>query len=123
MTHEMPSQVDSYIHQYSESVFWNKLRALLKRAAKELISKALELYYAAQAPQTPLWAKSAIYGALGYLISLIDVIPDITPLVGYTDDLFVITAALATVAAHITPSIKAEAERKVQAWFGEGGSR
>lgn len=51
---------------------------------------ALKMYYAATDADTPTWAKTTIYGALGYFISPIDVIPGITPLVGYTDDVGVL---------------------------------
>jgi uncharacterized membrane protein YkvA (DUF1232 family) len=62
-------------------------RQVRQDGGREVIEKALWLYYAAQQPNTPLWAKTAIYGALGYFISPIDAIPDITPVIGYADDL------------------------------------
>ena len=52
-----------------------------------MIQKALWLYYAAQRPQTPIWAKTTIYAALGYFILPVDIIPDLIPGAGYVDDL------------------------------------
>ena len=49
--------------EYSDSSFWDKVKKFALTAGKEVIEKALWLYYAAQRPETPKWAKTAIYGA------------------------------------------------------------
>ena len=87
-------------------------------AGKEVIEKALWLYYAAQRPETPKWAKTAIYGALAYFISPIDAIPDITPLVGFTDDLGALAAAIAMTSAYINEDVKRKTSEKLLSWFG-----
>ncbi len=71
-----------------------------------------------QNPATPKWARRVIYGALGYFVLPLDAIPDLAPLVGYTDDLGVMTAALATVAFAITDDVKAQARGKLDQWLG-----
>ena len=58
-------------------------------------------------------------GALGYFISPFDAIPDMTPVIGYVDDLGVLTMALATVAAYISDDIKSKAKAKLAEWFSE----
>ena len=58
-----------------------------------------------------------IYGALAYFISPIDIIPDLLPGLGYTDDLTVLLAAIGIVAANITPAIKEQARAKASDWF------
>ena len=70
----------------------------------KLVRKALCLYYAALAPETPAWAKAVMLGALGYFILPLDLIPDAIPVIGYADDLGVILAAAATVAVKVTLS-------------------
>lgn len=107
-----------YEKHYSDEGFWNKIKKYAKKAGKEVIEKALQLYYAAKNPDTPVWAKTTIYGALGYFISPIDLIPDITPVLGYTDDLGVIAAALAVVAKYIDDDVKRQASQKLEDWFG-----
>lgn len=69
-------------------------------------------------PRHPKWARRVIYGALGYFVLPLDAIPDLAPLVGYTDDLGVMTAALATVAFAITDDVKAQARGKLDQWLG-----
>ena len=103
---------------FTEKSFWEKLYESAKKAGKEIIEKALYLYYASQSPETPEWAKAVIYSALVYFIFPIDAIPDFTPLVGYSDDLLVLTAALIVVAMHINPEVKRQAKNKMNDIFG-----
>lgn len=58
-------------------------------------------------------------GALGYLILPIDLIPDVVPVLGLTDDAAAITLAYDTVKASITPEIERKAKEKLAQWFGE----
>lgn len=111
-------QAKAYEKTYTDDSFRDKVIRFAKTAGREVIEKALWLYYAAQQPNTPVWARTAIYGALGYFISPIDAIPDITPVIGYVDDLAVLAAAVATVATYITADVKLRAAEKLQGWFG-----
>ncbi len=97
--------------RYREEDFWNKLRRFARQAGREVVEKALWLYYALKRPETPAWAKRTIVGALVYFILPIDLVADLAPLVGFTDDLSVLLLAVGTVAAHITPEVKAQAQK------------
>lgn len=110
-------RAEQFRKHYSDDSFWAKLGRYAKTAGRQTVESSLQLYYASLAPQTPGWAKGVIYGALGYFISPIDVIPDLIP-GGYTDDLGILAAALAAVAMHITPEIRARAAEKIRDWFG-----
>ena len=106
-------------NEYSDSRFWDKVMTYARSAGPEVVEKALWLYFSAQHPKTPAWARSVIYGALGYFIFPLDAIPDLTPIVGYADDLGVLAAALATVAIYINDEVKVKAAAKMKAWFGD----
>jgi uncharacterized membrane protein YkvA (DUF1232 family) len=108
-----------YGKDFSDDSFWDKVKNFAKSAGKEVVEKALWLYYALHEKTTPTWAKTVIIGALGYFISPIDAIPDITPVMGFADDLGVLAAAVATVAACINAEVKAKATKKLREWFGE----
>ncbi len=108
----------SHAKSYSESGFWNKLAKYAQAAGSEVIEKVLCLYYAAQRPETPAWAKTVIFGALGYFIFPLDAVPDVLPVVGYSDDLGVIAGALVTVSLYITDEVRQSARDKMQGWFG-----
>ncbi len=103
--------------EFSEDSFWEKVKKFAKSAGESVLEPALKLYYAAQDPDTPVWAKTIVYGALGYFISPIDAIPDITPIVGYSDDLGVLVAAIAAISAHIKDIHKEKAKETLKQWF------
>lgn len=110
---------NGYGDEFSEESFWNKLKNVFKKAGLKVVYSALMLFYAYQNKETPVWAKTIIIGALGYFISPIDAIPDLTPAVGYADDLGVLVAAIAAVGAYIDSEVKQNAKDKLHNWFGE----
>jgi uncharacterized membrane protein YkvA (DUF1232 family) len=111
--------MDEYGSAYSDESFWAKVKRFALAAGREVIEKALMLYYTLSEPGVPAWAKTTIVAALGYFISPIDAIPDVTPVIGFADDLGVLVAALAAVAAHVTPEAKRLAAEKIKMLFGE----
>lgn len=108
-----------FAYEYSDRKFRDKLVGFARTAGREVVEKALWLYYAARNPATPAWARSVIYGALGYFIFPLDVVADITPLAGYVDDLAVLAAAVATVILYIDAEVKEKAAGKLREWFRE----
>ncbi|AMC34289.1 YkvA family protein [Janthinobacterium sp. B9-8] len=102
---------------YSDDDFWQKLKSFAIKAGKKVIEKALWLYYAAQRPETPAWAKAIIFGALAYFILPLDAIPDVIPVAGFSDDLGALAAAIGMVSMYITADIKERTAQKLQQWF------
>jgi uncharacterized membrane protein YkvA (DUF1232 family) len=105
--------------RYSDADFWRKLNRFARKAGREVVEKALWLHYAMQRPETPAWAKRTIVGALVYFLLPFDLVTDLAPLLGFTDDLSVLLAAVSTVAAYLTPELKERARQKAKEWFGE----
>ena len=108
---------EEYKKHYSEDGFWEKVKTVAVKAGVNVIYTALKLFYAAKKETTPAWAKGVILGALGYFILPIDLIPDVMPVVGFTDDLGVLLAAIAAVAIYVTPDVKAQAKEQISKWF------
>ncbi|NUN09772.1 MAG: DUF1232 domain-containing protein [Ignavibacteriaceae bacterium] len=77
---------------FVESGLWDKLEKYGKKIsfAKDVIA----LYNYMKDKYVPWYRKSIVVGALVYFISPIDTIPDLAPLIGYLDDLGVITALI-----------------------------
>ena len=98
--------------------FWRKLGQSARVAGRELVEKALWLYYAAERPDVPRWAKLTMWGALGYFVLPVDAVPDFLPAVGVVDDLGALAAALATVAAYVDEDVKQQARERLCVWFG-----
>ena len=110
---------NGYEDEFSEEGFWDKLKKVFKKAGIKVVYFALMLYYAYQRTETPVWAKTIIVGALGYFISPVDAIPDLTPGVGYADDLGVLALAIGAVGAYIDSEVKQNAKDKLHNWFGD----
>jgi uncharacterized membrane protein YkvA (DUF1232 family) len=89
--------------------FWRKA----KRVARGLpfAEDLLAAYYCAFDHATPLQVKAALLGALAYFVLPIDAIPDMLPVLGYTDDAAVLVTALRIVSTHILPEHREAARR------------
>lgn len=110
--------MENYDRHYSQESFWEKLKKQASKAGKKVVYSALIAFYALENPETPLGAKMKIYGALGYLIFPIDLVPDFVPVAGYGDDLVALLYTIAQVAAHINKDVRTKALKKSEDWFG-----
>lgn len=117
--HTMHSTAQVLQSKYSEKTFWRKLRRVARIAGRAVVENALCLYYAAQRPETPAWARATVYAALGYLILPTDAIPDVMPALGYADDLSALTFAIATITTYVDSSVRARARERINEWFAE----
>lgn len=116
------AELQKYQKDYSDSGFLKKIKKYGKAIGLEAIYKALQLWYVMQRPDVPSSTKVVIMGALGYLISPLDFIPDLTPIIGYSDDFIAIAYALLQVQGYIDDDLKNQAKGKIDAIFGEGTS-
>ena len=112
------SNLNGYADKYSEAGFFDKIVSVIKKAGLTLIYKALQLYYVTENPNCPMKIKAAIFAALGYFISPIDLIPDITPIVGYSDDAGAIALALTLAQVYINDTVRQKAKDKLTYLFG-----
>jgi uncharacterized membrane protein YkvA (DUF1232 family) len=107
----------SFVKFFSESAFWGKIRRYASKAGVQAVYSALLLFYAYRRKDTPAWAKNIVLGVLGYLIAPIDAIPDLSPILGYTDDIGVLSFGLVTIATYIDDQVKEKARKQLQSWF------
>lgn len=79
--------------------FWPKLKRV---AAGIPFSRDLvAAYYCAMDPRTPTRVRGILFAALAYFILPLDFLPDVFAVVGFTDDMAVIAAALRMIQGHI----------------------
>ena len=104
---------------YSDEKFLKKMKTFGFQAGQTLVEQAYIMWYALHSSKTPTSAKLVIAGALAYWILPVDMIPDMLPAVGFTDDFTTIASALASVAMSITPDIRAKAKLQTNALFDE----
>jgi len=110
---------DDFSSEYSEKSLWVKIKGFSVAAGKEIIEKVLLLYYVLEKDDVPKVDKAKIIAALGYFISPLDAIPDLTPLIGYSDDLGVLVLALSTITKYLDDDVRKKAEERLKEWFGE----
>jgi uncharacterized membrane protein YkvA (DUF1232 family) len=82
--------------------FWPKFRKVAAQVpfAKDLLA----VWFCARDPQTPATAKGMVMAALAYFVLPVDAIPDVLPVIGYTDDAAVLAAVIAIVGKHLKDS-------------------
>ena len=108
-----------YKDKFSNNGFIDKISKKKKRAGAKLVYVALILYYTLQSDKVSVKDNAIIIGALGYLISPLDVLPDAFPIVGLTDDLTVLMYVLHKVWGDVSDDIKQKAHDKLVQWFDE----
>lgn len=112
-------EVQKYGTYYSDNRFWKKVERVAKKVGATVLLPVFTLYYMLQDDKVSLQHKAYIVGALGYFILPIDLIPDgILPVIGFTDDIAVMTLVLKLVKDSITPEIKARANARVSEIIG-----
>ena len=109
----------SYKDKFSANGFVEKISRIAKRAGAKLVYVALVLYYTLQSDKVSVKDKAVIIGALGYLISPLDLIPDAFPIAGLTDDLTVLLFVLKKVWGDVSDDVKEKAKAKLAQWFDE----
>jgi uncharacterized membrane protein YkvA (DUF1232 family) len=80
--------------------FWIKLKKVAGRLP--FIEDLLAAYYCAFDKHTPRHVQVALLGAIAYFILPFDFIPDMMPVLGFTDDAAVLATVIRLVAGNIT---------------------
>lgn len=109
----------SYASKFTATDFVEKISKIAKRAGAKLVYAALILYYTLQSDKVSKTDKAIIIGALGYMISPIDVIPDAIPIAGLTDDLAVLVFVLRKVWGSVEPEVQEKAKNRLEKWFDD----
>ena len=81
--------------------FWIKFKQVV--AKLPFAEDLLAAYYCAFDRETPRHVQVALLGALAYFILPFDFMPDMLPILGFTDDAAVLATAIRMVAGNITP--------------------
>ena len=115
---ELPD-FQKYKDKFTQQDFSDKIQRIAKRAGAKLIYVALLLYYLMQSDKVSFKDKAIIVGALGYLISPLDAVPDAIPIAGLADDLGVLLDALNKVWTSVDDNMKKQAREKLSKWFDD----
>ncbi len=95
---------DEDTQQRRERTVREKFWPTMRRAIRQIPfgRDAVAAYYCAMDPLTPIRVRGTLLAALGYFVLPIDVIPDIFAVVGFSDDVAVLTAAFAMIRGNIS---------------------
>ena len=89
----------------NEKIVAKGLWPKLKRTVRHIpfAADVASVWFCARDPDTPTTAKALIAAALAYFVLPFDAIPDVLPIIGFTDDAAVIATVLAIVGKHLKP--------------------
>lgn len=92
--------------------FWQTL----KRAARQVpfMEDLVASYYCALDPKTPTRVRGILLAALAYFVLPFDFMPDLIAIIGFTDDIAVLAAAITAIRTHITPAHYAAAREALE---------
>ena len=79
--------------------FWRKITRVA--ASIPFVEDLLAAYYCAFDRDTPLAVKATLAAAIAYFVLPVDAIPDVLPVLGFTDDAAVLATAIKLVADHV----------------------
>jgi uncharacterized membrane protein YkvA (DUF1232 family) len=108
-----------YSKYYSETKLWEKIKSGSKLAGTKVVYAVLVLYYAMTDSGMSIKNRLSIAAALGYFILPTDAVFDLTPLIGFSDDLGVLLFVISQISSSITPEVMDKAKLKMKDWFGE----
>lgn len=103
--------------QLDTNQFNKYIDSFFQSMGAKLVYAALLLFYAYKSKDTPSWAKKVIIGALAYFVSPIDGIPDLSPFIGFTDDMGILSYGVVMIACYINEDIRLKAKQKLHKIF------
>ncbi len=109
--------INEYGKYFNKDRFLPKVGEIAEKAGKEVVSKALLLYYVMISSNDPISVSLTIAGALGYLVLPFDLIPDVVIGLGFTDDIAALCYVCDQVQSYRTPEIDRKVETKLNELF------
>ena len=91
--------------------FWTKLKRVA--AGLPFAEDLLTAYYCAFDQDTPFKVKAALLAALAYFVVPVDLMPDVLPILGFTDDAAILATAFRMVATNVQPEHREAAQRAI----------
>ncbi len=103
---------------YSKEGLRQKIIKTSRTISGQVLYHILLLYLLVSDKSIPLKSRMLFMAALGYFILPTDLVSDVIPLLGFTDDIAFITYALGKASGYITPELKEKALMKAQEKMG-----
>lgn len=111
--------IRQYIKYYDELQLADKLKVAGKKIGSKVVFYVLIMVILISDTRIPLRVRLVFMAALGYLILPTDLVADLLPVIGFTDDIAFLTYAISSAREYITPEVKDKAKAKLGKWIDE----
>ncbi len=108
--------IQQYVKYYDELQISDKLKIAGKKIGSKIVFYVLIMVILIGDTKIPLKVRLVFMAALGYLILPTDLVADLLPAIGFTDDIAFLTYAISNAREYITPEVKDKAKEKLGQW-------
>lgn len=114
---KLVKNIKQYVGLYNESDLKKVIVLFGKKLGAQVVLYALIMFTLIKDSEVPLKVKMVFMAALGYLILPTDLIADILPVIGFTDDIAFLTYVVTSASEYITPEVKENAKAMMGKWI------
>ena len=111
--------IQQYVKYYDELQLFDKLRFVSKKIGSKVVFYIIIMAMLIGDTKIPLKVRLVFMAALGYLILPTDLVADLLPAIGFTDDIAFLTFAISSAREYITPEVKDKAKQKLGQWVNK----
>jgi len=109
--------IQEYLQYYDELELKEKLRIIGNKIGSKVLFYVLIMVILISDSKIPIKVRLVFMAALGYLILPTDLVADLLPVVGFTDDIAFLSYAISNARDYITPEVTDKAKDKLGNWF------
>ena len=111
--------IQQYVKYYDELQLFDKLKFVGKKIGSKVVFYVIIMAMLIGDTKIPLKVRLVFMAALGYLILPTDLVADLLPAIGFTDDIAFLTFAISNAHEYITPEVKDKAKEKMGQWINK----
>jgi len=111
--------IQQYVKYYDELQLTKKLKFVGKKIGSKVVFYVIIMAMLIADTKIPIKVRIVFMAALGYLILPTDLVVDLLPVIGFTDDIAFLTYAVSSAREYITPEVKDRAKEKLGQWLKE----
>ena len=113
------NNIQQYIKYFDEIQLFDKLGVVGKKIGSKLVFYIIIMVILIGDTKIPLKVRLVFMAALGYLILPTDLVADLLPAIGFTDDIAFLSFAISNAREYITPEVKDKAKEKMGQWINK----
>ena len=113
------NNIQQYIKYFDEIQLFGKLGVVGKKLGSKVVFYVLIMAILIGDTKIPLKVRLVFMAALGYLILPTDLVADLLPAIGFTDDIAFLSFAISNAREYITPEVKDKAKQKLGQWVNK----